>query len=318
MRLVIAGPGALGCLIASRLAEAAATTGDSICILDHDVRRAKQIDSNGLLYEKSNSWKRYPLSASAHPDQIGRADVLFVCVKSYDLKTVLDHCRSLLVAGTLVIFMQNGIAHLQLQDQMGAATVAYGCTSEGATSLGSGHVRHAGAGQTFLGFLDKPGTKAEILLAKTVDLLKTGGLVASVSDGIVTRLWAKLFVNAGINALTAIHDCLNGDLLAIPKAQEEMQEAVAEAERLAVAKGIVVENDPYQITVEVCRATAANISSMRQDVLKKKKTEIDAINGAVVQEAGRLGIPVPVNTSLVRRIKSIEAGYGQQEKKAVL
>jgi 2-dehydropantoate 2-reductase len=71
-----------------------------------------------------------------------------------------------------------------------------------------------------------------------------------------------------------------------------------------------VEKDPYRTTVEVCRATAANISSMRQDVLKKRRTEIDAINGAVVKEAAKFGIQTPVNTSLVERIKEMEKGYG--------
>jgi 2-dehydropantoate 2-reductase len=88
-----------------------------------------------------------------------------------------------------------------------------------------------------------------------------------------------------------------------------MKGAVQEAVLVARDKGITVANDPYSATLEICRATAANISSMRQDVLKGKKTEIDTINGAVVREAAGLGIPVPVNDSLVRRVKEIEDGY---------
>ena len=143
----------------------------------------------------------------------------------------------------------------------------------------------------------------------TVSCLQAGGLSVAAAENILDRLWGKLFVNVGINALTAIHDCCNGDLLSLPEAGAEMEAAVREAWNLAVAKGITVAGDPYAITLEVCRATAANISSMRQDVLKKKRTEIDAINGAVVREAARLGIPVPVNESLVRRIKEIEGRY---------
>jgi 2-dehydropantoate 2-reductase len=99
----------------------------------------------------------------------------------------------------------------------------------------------------------------------------------------------------------------------LPGVEADMKAAVLEAEQVAAAKGISVENNPYQTTVEVCRATAANVSSMRQDVLKKRRTEIDAINGAVVKEAASFGIKTPVNASLVGRIKEMEKGYGVRE-----
>ncbi len=309
MRFVLVGPGALGCLIASKLAEALAQTGDDLLILDHDRKRSELINSRGVLYERGEKQTGYPIQCCADPEQIGAADVLFLCVKSYDLKAVLDYCRPLLVAGTLAIFMQNGISHLEFKDQVGDAAAAYGCTSEGATSLGVGHTRHAGAGKTFLGFLEKQDEAVRRLLNLSVSRLQMGGLVVSETENILDRLWAKLFVNVGINALTAIHDCLNGDLLSLPGATSEMKGAVQEAVLVARDKGITVANDPYSATLEICRATAANISSMRQDVLKGKKTEIDTINGAVVREAAGLGIPVPVNDSLVRRVKEIEDGY---------
>jgi 2-dehydropantoate 2-reductase len=309
MRFVIVGPGALGCLLGAKLAEAIARTDDTLWILDHDTKRAEYIHRKGIVYEKFDRQKRYPVRACANPEVIGRTDVLFLCVKSYDLHATLDFCRPLLQPRTLLIFMQNGISHLDLQDQVGEATPAFGSTSEGATYLGNGHTRHAGEGITFLGFLDQPDDVSRVLLSKTVSALQAGRLSASVADNILTRLWAKLFVNVGINALTAIHDCMNGELLTIAGVEREMREAVREAEQLAIAKGIPIENDPYQTTVAICRGTARNISSMRQDVLKKRRTEIDAINGAVVREALQYGVATPINDSLVRRIKEIESNY---------
>ena len=312
MRFVIVGPGALGCLVGAKLAEAAARTGDVLWILDHNPKRAEQIHRKGLLYEKFDRQKRYPVNACADPLIIERADVLFLCVKSYAIEATLEFCRPLLQPRTLLVFMQNGVGHVDLQDRVGEAAAAFGCTSEGATLLGTGHVRHAGDGATFLGFLDRPDDISQGLLVKTVAVLQAARLSASVSENILTRLWAKLFVNVGINALTAIHDCMNGELLTIAGVEREMREAVGEAEQVALAKGIPIENNPYQATVAVCRATARNISSMRQDVLKKRHTEIDAINGAVVREALHFGIPTPVNNALVRRIKEIESNYSTQ------
>ena len=78
---------------------------------------------------------------------------------------------------------------------------------------------------------------------------------------------------------------------------------------MARAKGVGVVADPVAMTKQVCRATRENYSSMFQDVLKKRPTEIDAINGAIVKEAHSLGIAVPVNEKLVQQIKKIESGY---------
>jgi len=313
MRFAVLGPGALGCLMAAKLAEAVTTFGDSLWVLDHNRERAEAIQHQGIIYEKFDKKKQYPIKACADPAVISRVDVLFLCVKSYDLKSALDFCRPLLASGTLIVFMQNGIAHLELQNQVGAAVPVYGCTSEGATYLGVGHTRHAGEGTTFLGCLGNPDMGAgRQMLDRAVSRLRTGGLSVSLSDTILVRLWAKLFINVGINALTAIHDCRNGDLLSLPEAVTEMRAAVSEAEHVAITKGIIVENDPYQTTINVCRSTAANISSMRQDVLKKKRTEIDAINGAVVREAELLGLSAPVNASIVKRMQEIEQGYAGQ------
>jgi len=313
MRYVVVGPGALGCLVGAKLAQGAAATGQDVRLLDHDRERAGFINRHGLVYEKSGRQQTYPVAATAVPEEIGRADVLFLCVKSTGVQAALKFCRPLLQAGTLLIFMQNGIGHLEFRDQTGEAVSAFGCTSEGATSLGAGQVRHAGEGQTFLGFLDPVSCTSQDLLAKTAACLQAGGLNVCIAENIRTRLWAKLFVNVGINALTAIHDCRNGDLLEIDEAMQEMRAAVEEAEELARAKGIPVENDPYETTVAVCRATALNISSMRQDVLKKRRTEIGAINGAVVRAAAKYGIKTPVNQSLARRIEEIERTYSVLE-----
>jgi 2-dehydropantoate 2-reductase len=309
MDFVVVGPGALGCLMGAKLAEAVSGKKDSLWILDHDHARAEHINRTGIVYQKFEQQKLYPVNACADPRIIGKADVLFLCVKSYDLEATLQFCRPLLQSRTLLIFMQNGIGHLDLQGQVGDATSVYGCTSEGATSIGAGHTRHAGDGTTFLGFLDRPDSSSQTLLAQTVARLAGGGLSVSISDSILTRLWAKLFVNVGINALTAIYNCKNGELLSIATAKEEMREAVREAEQLATAKGIPIETDPYLATVMVCRATAENISSMRQDVLKKRRTEIDAINGAVVKEALQYSIATPINTSFIKRIEEIERMY---------
>ena len=243
------------------------------------------------------------------PQILGPVDVVLLCVKSYDVINTLEYCKPILSKNTLLIFMQNGISHLNLQDHLHDASVAFGTTTEGATLLGTGHVRHAGCGVTYLGFLQPPGKLETVLLQKTHDVLSTGGIQAHITDNILARLWAKLFVNAGINALTAILNCKNGDLLTIPGIDRRMEAAVDEAIQIAKEKNIPIMDDPHQTTLIVCRKTAKNVSSMLQDVRNKRRTEIDAINGAVVTLGKESGIDTPENSRLYNQIKELEANY---------
>ncbi len=110
-------------------------------------------------------------------------------------------------------------------------------------------------------------------------------------------------MNAGINALSAILNVPNGELLARTEARTLMEQAANEVAAVAHAKGIALPfADAAAEARRVAAATAANLSSMLQDVLRGAPTEIDAINGAVVREGARLGVPTPANETLLRLV----------------
>ncbi len=310
MHVLLVGPGALGCLLASVLFRGTTGTDTSLSLLDHNLSRADFLNRQGILYDLHDEQRCIPLPVTADPLTLGPVDVLILCVKSYDIPASLAACRDLLRKGALLLFMQNGIAHLDSGLQTGAAAVAFGTTTEGATLLARGHVRHAGSGATHLGFLARPDDRSVMLLEKTAEIFRRGGLLTTITDDIMNRLWAKLFINVGINALTATFGCANGDLLTIPGVITRMKAAVAEAVEIARARGIRIVDEPFAATVRVCEKTAGNISSMLQDVRQQRRTEIDAINGAVLKEGQARGIATPENALLVRQVKEIEAGYG--------
>ena len=91
--------------------------------------------------------------------------------------------------------------------------------------------------------------------------------------------------------------------------QEKLAAAVREGENVARGRGIQLPADPLAMTLDVCRKTAQNFSSMLQDVTNRRITEIDAINGAIADAGRKLGIPTPVNDELVRQVKEIEQAY---------
>lgn len=314
MRIVIVGPGALGSLLTARLflfqQEASGTGNDilSLHLLDYKPERVENLQKNGLLFEAEGDKILCAPQVTLDPEVCASCDVLFFCVKSIAVTSALDRLKPYLSRRSLLFAMQNGIGHLE-EIRHAAFPAGVGVTSEGATLIHPGHVRHGGRGITRLGLLTGHTDRSERVLRKITALLDSAGMRAEVTRNPLKHIWAKLFINVGINALTALHGCRNGELLHVPSTVEIMEKAVKEAELIARAKGIPVDADPVQATVSVCRTTANNTSSMLQDVLQKRMTEIDAINGAVVAEGIKLGIATPVNAELVRQVKELEASY---------
>jgi 2-dehydropantoate 2-reductase len=313
MRIVVVGPGALGSLFAATLtlhSGGAGKTTDDIWLLDHDRSRARLLADQGLLLERGGERFTCPVRATSSAAEVGEADLVLLCVKSYDVASGLQRAASLLRSDTLLLALQNGIAHLDLVETVARnCLAAVGVTSLGATLLAPGHVSHGGSGRTRVGFLHPPTAYDTAGLRAMADLLNGAGLETEIVADMRGQVWAKLLVNVGINGLTAIQGCRNGGLLDMPEVMTQLAAAVREAAAVARALGIDVVADPVAATLGVCQTTRENISSMLQDVRHRRPTEIDAINGAIVALGHQLHIPVPTNEYLVRRVKEIEHNY---------
>jgi 2-dehydropantoate 2-reductase len=173
--------------------------------------------------------------------------------------------------------------------------------------LGFGHINHAGKGVTYIGRFDG---KIRGSLRRVQDALNDAKIDTKITKSIKSMIWGKLAVNAGINAIGAVTRLRNGKIVEDSRSHEIMKMAVAEAAKVAKRKRIKLDyDDPLQKAESVCRSTASNMSSMLQDVLKQRRTEVDYINGAVVRLGETLGIPTPVNKTLANLVKTIESAY---------
>jgi 2-dehydropantoate 2-reductase len=146
---------------------------------------------------------------------------------------------------------------------------------------------------------------AEILTCDVYRMLSSGGFQVEFSDQPEALLWGKLVVNAAINPITALLNIPNGEILDSEAARQVMAVAAKEAAVVARARGILLPfTDPVAEAEKVARQTATNRSSMLQDILRGAPTEIEAICGAIVREGDVLGIPTPVNWTLLNLIKA--------------
>lgn len=305
MKIVIIGPGAMGCLFAAFLSKAK----DEVWLLDKNKERAEKISGQGINLEGvSGDWQVRP-RVTAKVQEIGQADLIILAVKSYHTQEAILGAKPLLGEKAQVLTLQNGIGNLEIISEcVGSDRVIGGTTNEGATLLAVGSIRHAGRGETVIG---RPDGKIPVELRNIRDLFNGVGLETRISRDIKGLLWSKLIINVGINALTAITRLNNGRLIEFEGTRKILRLAVTEAIRIAKRKRIkLIYDDPLAKVEAVCEATAGNISSMLQDVLRKRRTEIDFINGVIVRLGQELGIEVTVNALLTDLVKTIETSYG--------
>ncbi len=302
MKISIIGSGAMGSLFGGRLSLA----GQEVVLYDVYREHVDKVNESGLSIEDAATGEvtmAHP-KATADPAAVAGSDVLIVFVKSTVTEDAAAQFKSFAKPGTIALTLQNGLGNEEiLRKYFGASGTAAGVTSQGATFLGPGRIRHAGKGPTHMAMSDGDSGKLAALAAA----LAAAGFEIHVDKDVAGMVWSKLLINVGINALTAILNLKNGQLLDYDDVKSLMADLVAEAVLVAKARGVhLTYDDPIATVYDVAAKTGANASSMLQDFQKNRQTEIDFMNGAIVREAKALGIPVPVNEAMTRLVRTID------------
>lgn len=308
MNILIVGTGALACLFATRLAQAKHT----VTMLGTWQAGIEALNREGVrLVDAQNREWRFPVRAASDPRECGRVKYAIVLVKAWQTERAARQLRDCLADDGLALTLQNGLGNREtLIRDLGTGRVALGSTTTGATLLGPGLVKAGGEGVVSL--------EQNPALGPLVEALTSARFSVQPVDNPDALVWGKLVINAAINPLTALLRVKNGVLLEEPFAREVMRALAREAAEVARAEHIVLPfDDPIAKVEEVAQKTAANTSSMLQDVLRGAPTEIDAICGAVVQTAEKHRLDAPVNWVCWRLVKALQASP-QEDKPTLL
>lgn len=310
MKIGIVGAGAMGSLFGGRLSQA----GHEVLLYDIYREHVEAIQKNGLTIEDLATGKQDVCrpGATTKAEDLGDVGILVIFVKSAATESVARQFSRITGKQTIAVTVQNGLGNEGiLKEHFGAQRSAAGVTSQGATFLGAGKVRHAGRGPTHLCMSDGANEKLESFIAA----LNQAGLETDLEENIQDLIWSKLIINVGINALTALTALPNGRLLQFPDCKALMADLVAEAAMVAENKGVqLTYPDPLQMVYQVAEMTGGNRSSMLQDFDRKRQSEIDFINGAIVREAEKLGLEVPVNRAITRLVRVLDAAHAEQSR----
>lgn len=305
MFITVIGAGAMGSLFGGLLK----ASGQDVVLVDLWQEHVQSIEHQGLTILDREMERNIKISARTEPQGIRPADLLLIFVKSTQTPLAARSAVSLLKPEGLVLSLQNGMGNGEaLAEVVEAHRILAGTTSHGAHVLGPGRIRHAGQGDTVIGPW-KTDQRTMDRATQVAELLTAAGIRTLTSEDILDKLWDKLLINVGINAITALTGITNGQILDLEDTKELARAAVEEAAGLAAGLGISLGPDPVQHVFEVARATAVNRSSMGQDVDKQRKTEIEAINGYIVREAEKAGRQVPVNRTLTALIQTLENAW---------
>ncbi|HEY2982127.1 MAG TPA: 2-dehydropantoate 2-reductase [Anaerolineales bacterium] len=295
--LLIVGTGALATLFAARLSGA----GHRVTMLGKWPAGLEALRARGAhLLEADGSERAFPVRVAADARECRGAQHALVLVKAWQTPRAARQLADCLAPDGLAITLQNGLGNREaLARDLGPGRVALGVTTAGATLVEPGLARAGGAGLTSI--------ERNPALGPVPEALRSADFKLELVDDAQSLVWGKLIVNAAINPLTALLRVPNGVLLERPAARALMAALATEAAQVAAAEKVHLPfSDPVAAAEEVARLTAANHSSMLQDVQRGAQTEIDAICGAIVERGELHGISTPVNRvcrDLVRAVR---------------
>jgi 2-dehydropantoate 2-reductase len=290
------GTGALASLFAARLAQA----GYAITMLGSWKAGLDALRTQGVrLMDSMGNEHQFPIHAIHDPREYQGIKHALVLVKAWQTEQVAGQLRESLARDGIAITLQNGLGNREaLARSLGSSRVAIGVTTTGATLLAPGRVREGGEGVISI--------ERHQALGPVEEALRLAKFNVNVVEDAQSLIWGKLVINAAINPLTAILRVPNGKLLEIPSARELMKSLAMETAQVAAAENVALPfSNPVAAAEEVAHRTAANHSSMLQDVLRQAPTEIDAICGAAVKMGQIHGIETPANWFCWKLVKAI-------------
>jgi len=235
--------------------------------------------------------------------QSGPIDNLLLPTKAYDVLPALNILKPKLAPGANIVLCHNGMGTIDdVRKILSNDVNLYFCTTSNGAFRDNNSVVLAGTGQSFWQAISIGDESRQLVNKDFEDLFRQSEPTTDLQE----LLWRKLLINCAINPLTALERVENG-ALADEQYRSVIQNIVAEVVAVANAHKVVLQFQTcVNIVLEVIQKTAKNTSSMRQDVINNRRTEIDFINGYVVKLAQQAGIPVPENQRLWHSIKALE------------
>ena len=311
-RVCVVGAGVIGSLYAGHLAQVV-----EVSVLTRREEQARALKSLGLRIS-GKSELQAKVAASTDPGELPDPDLVIVATKATDLEAAARRLAGNFPSAT-VMTIQNGLGAEEIVRAQGAWPIISAVTFMSGVRHSDTHVEYELDTETWMG--PYAGTTTFDSVQEVGRLLRTAGLRARAFPDLRPAQWSKLIFNATVNTVSALTDLPHVRQFAAVEAFTDLghlvRDLMEEGKRVAAAAGVELYEDPWEMNVlatqrgetEAAAGAYAHIPSMLQDVRARRPTEVDFITGALVREAARLGVPVPLHTALYRLVKAKESSY---------
>jgi 2-dehydropantoate 2-reductase len=300
MRIVMIGAGAMGGVFGARFARA----GADIVLYDHDAEHVAAIKETGLYVSTPTGDIHLPIPAMTEIGTVGPVDGAVVLVDSNATTAAAIAAARVVPADGFVLTLQNGIGNIEaLTAVLGEERVLAGSTYNSAAKLAPGRVIHSNVGETVIG---KPDGRGSAHIAAMAELFSRADLPIATSNNVLGHVWMKFVLNVAINPVAAMTGLRPGEIMRSPAARKLLEHVLDEALAVVAAKGVrLSEADPRAAVLDHAYERY-NRPSMLQHVEQGRRTEVEALNGALLREAAAFGLACPFNEALVLAIRSID------------
>ena len=306
MKIVIVGGGAIGRLFGSYLARAENEV--TLLDIDYEVIDAMKAGGIGVVADGNgdpDAVTPVPVTAISDAGLVRESELVLLMVKSASTRVAVESIAHLVNEDCPLLCIQTGLGNIETIEQvLPAANILAGITFMSGTALGGAKIRYGRSGKTYIGELDGQVTDR---LQRIANVFEASGITTQVVHRIMGRLWCKVIVFSAINPLSSILKVPNGCLTSKMESVILMKRLLDEGRAVAEACGVdLVYTDLYELLFDACRQSANNLSSMLQDILNERSTEIDAQNGAICRYASQYNIGVPTHQTMVELVKLLE------------
>ncbi len=307
MKICIIGCGAVGSLFAAHLAK----TGEAeVWVYDVWREHTSAIRANGLKLSGAADFTAR-LNATSDSKELPRCDYGIVATKAIHTKSAMAQTAHIFDAKSAVCSVQNGVGN----EEIIAEHVKYvirGTTFPAGHPIAPGHIGYDIKGDTWIGPFE-PSETPMYKVEEMAGLMTRSGMNTIAMTDARGAQWTKLIFNAATNpvgALTLLH---HGAAARFQPTNQLFNDLILEGQAVAKKLGIVLHGDPRQLVQKGANAPGKHNASMLQDVLSKRQTEVDFMNGAIVQLGETVGVPVPLNKAMWELIKGLERSWSDPD-----
>ena len=309
-RICVVGGGVIGSLFAAHLSRVA-----EVWVLTRRTEHAEALERDGLRVTGRATFTAR-VHATADPEALPDASLTIIATKGTQLEDAAAALERR-VPGSVVVTVQNGLGAEGIVRRHGDWPLVSGVTFMSGTRHDDTHVEYILDTETWLGpYNGIPVERVEAI----ADLLQDAGLKARAFADLEPAQWSKLIFNATVNAVAALtglpHDRHFAEEGELGDLGHLVHALVDEGKAVAAAAGIELHEDPWKMNVHATRRGSAHYPSMLEDVEAHRPTEIELITGALVREAERLNVPVPLHTTLYRLVRAKEASWGDDNRRS--